>query len=455
LETAPEPKRNNFEIVAYVDQSESMRGFLPEKDDAFFDGGSFEEFLRALTNQAELKRFVGFGTGEPGSGTDKGGEVRRDLGRVPPLDRDQSKLLNNNYAALIDELTAEANQSRISLIITDGVQSHSETAQGSAMGSTAAAAKRWLATGGTIEARILTSPMKGKYFSEDLRAAGKPYGFNIAEAKRPFLVLAFIPSAELLDDWDGLLRRERLSPLDWKATYRLPQYQTVDPPEVTVIDRQFDAAESKNLGMIEQDNVPVSRSRRLPQLHDQNQWRENVFAAAVDEALLMDSTGKEIAEIPLSFSIRGVSSTLADPDEWLKAFRELKPRLAIYAKSISADGTTETWKPVDGGIYDLRYVDPIVEVKGMAPEPDGDLPQAMVTYMVPWTNGKIRLGVMSLEQATQKVDPPSFSAWSTINDSTPAEMQKIYNLQTLLEQIAGDSSKLIRKGGSVFCLYPN
>jgi hypothetical protein len=81
--------------------------------------------------------------------------------------------------------------------------------------------------------------------------------------------------------------------------------------------------------------------------------------------------------------------------------------------------------------------------------------KAKVTYQLPWLAGSPCIAVLSMQRATEKVDPPSFSLWSTINDSTPEEMKKVYNLQTLLEQIAGDSVKLTKPSGTVIYLYPN
>jgi hypothetical protein len=160
LEREAEPISQPFEVVAYVDQSESIRGFVPVAGDTFYEGSDFEELLRALAHQSELKSFVGFGTGELGQPAGEQKEIRRDFARVPPLSKDGYNILNNNFSVLIDELTAEFDTDRISIMITDGVQSHADSGRGSAMGATAAAAQRWLAKGGTVDARILTAPMK-------------------------------------------------------------------------------------------------------------------------------------------------------------------------------------------------------------------------------------------------------------------------------------------------------
>lgn len=448
-----EPKSQEFEVVAFVDQSQSIRGFVPTAGDSFYEGGNFEKLLRALAHQSELKSFVGFGTGEPGQPKGEEKEIRRDFTRVPPLSKDSYNLLNNNYSVLIDELTAEFDTDRISIIITDGVQSHADSGRGSAMGATAAAAQRWLAKGGTVDARILTAPMKGKYFSEELRAAGKPYSFNVVEEDRPFLVLSFIPTPDLLDDWNRLMARERIGLLDWKATYQLPQLQTAAAPGATVVSQLFDAEKSQRLGMMEMDNMPVDGVRQLPQLDKNLRWKENVFTAAVSENLLMDSRGTPLAEIPLTFEIGGVTEGPTTPETWLRSFRLLRPSIKVYA---CQDPNDKEWEEAPKGSIDLSIKDPAIPVE-VIPGAEGQetMMKAKVTYQIPWQAGCPCIVVLSMQRATEKVDPPSFFLWSTINDTTHEEMKKVYNLQTLLEQIAGDSVKLTESSGAVIYLYPN
>jgi hypothetical protein len=453
LEREAEPISQPFEVVAYVDQSESIRGFVPVAGDTFYEGSDFEELLRALAHQSELKSFVGFGTGEPGQPAGEQKEIRRDFARVPPLSKDGYNILNNNFSVLIDELTAEFNTDRISIMITDGVQSHADSGRGSAMGATAAAAQRWLAKGGTVDARILTAPMKGKYFSEELRAAGKPYSFSVAEKDRPFLVLSFIPTPDLLDDWNRLMARERIALLDWKATYQLPQFQTAAAPVATVVSQLFDPEKSQRLGMMEMDNKPVDGTRQLPQLDENLRWKENVFAAAVSEKLLMDSRGNALSEIPLTFEIGGVTEGPIAAESWLRSFRQLRPSINVYS---CQDPESNEWADATQGSIDLSIKDPAIPVE-MIPGVEGQesMMKAKVTYQLPWLAGSPCIAVLSMQRATEKVDPPSFSLWSTINDSTPEEMKKVYNLQTLLEQIAGDSVKLTKPSGTVIYLYPN
>lgn len=452
LQKEAESTARSFEVVAYVDQSESMRGYVPDQGDNFYEGSEFEALLRGLAHQSELKSFIGFGTGESGQPKDINKEVRRNFGRLPPLSKDGFKLLNNNYAAVIDEVTSEFDQDRITLIITDGVQSHYDSGQGSAMGATAAAAQKWLAKGGIVDARILTAPMKGKYFSEELRALGKPYSFNVAEKDRPFLVLSFIPNTELRDEWERLMARERIASLKWKATYQLPQFVKATSPTISVADQLFDPEKSQRLGMMEMENQPVRDTRQLPQLDEKSQWQENVFAAAVSEKLLTDSRGNALAEVPLTFEISGMIDESIDAETWLRSFRLLRPSIKLY---IRKDADSKEWTEAIGGNIDLSIKDPAIPVEYIREDKNKDSGiKARVTYQIPWISGSPCVAVMSLQRASEKVDPPSFSFWSTINDSTIEEMKKVYNLQTLLEQIAGESFKLTRPSGAVIYLYP-
>ena len=101
---APEEKIP-FSLSLYVDQSQSMRGYIPPiGGNRFYDGSNFIALLHALGHQGELNRLTNaksFGSGLPP------GAPNENLPRVVDLmkpDQKDYNLLSNDYASLIDEI---------------------------------------------------------------------------------------------------------------------------------------------------------------------------------------------------------------------------------------------------------------------------------------------------------------------------------------------------------------
>jgi len=417
------------------------------------------ELFRALANQAEVDDFVGFGTGSEKSGGVS--EIRRSFGRSPPTEPGQYMLLNNNYAALIGELCAAKAAGRIFLVVTDGVQSNEDRNENSLMGRTAAAMKKWLEMGGCLEVRILTAPCKGKYFSEELRARGKPYTLMVAEPVRPFLLYAFIPSAELMDEWAGFLARERLKSLNWRATYRLPQPMRSDIPSATPVNCELNESESREKGLVPRTNRPYATLESMRLLG--YPWSEQIHRAVISQKAISNTKGKTIKLIPVmidctEFSVKGAATLTIDKDR----FFAFHPRLVTYAKNQPSKGdspqnarTGGDWAVVD--TKDLRFeaMTTVVIDGGQNPGTRGGGGKRLcLEYWVPWVAEKAGYCVFTMTPIDEPVDPVRFEEWSTNDDSTKEQMQRVYNLQTLMEQITKNEKRLNQPVGFVLRVEP-
>lgn len=505
---APEPAAS-FGVTVFVDQSQSIQAFVPSSPTpAFFESSNFVDLLRSLGHQAETSAFVGFGTGSAG-------EVRENHGRTPPLARQKYTLNNNDYATLISEFDQQAADKRIFVVVTDGVQSHTNASDGSLLGETAAAIKAWVSQGGYVDLRILTAPFEGKYFSEELRARGRPHTLYVSEAERPFLMMAFVPSFDLLDDWDDFLGRERLAELPWAATYRLPQFEEAVPPQVNPVAAKLNETESMALGLVPQTNRPYADFKHLRELDAP--WKDCIWWSKIDSKALrrMDLTVIDQLSVHLNVSAYCIDPAGGTHGFDRDAFNSWKPRLQVYRESTTAEASANAGveahpssgepvaapadsesvkKPVEIGSNpkkweliedrDLRFDQyPIASVVLNESPASSGSPNTGVTHLpraapeeragsdpnlekevrdsvpslqlkIPWDSDSRTLVIFKHEPAEDMLERPDFSKWSTLDDSTKEEMKRVYNLQTLMEQITKDGQKITRPQGFALFLVP-
>ena len=450
------PDEQSLRVTVYVDQSQSIRGFVPDNaSDPFFKNSNFVELLRALGNQHEVQDFVGFGSqGAVG----KEDEVRRKYGPVPPLKPEDYMLLNNNYSALIADMTKSKSVDHIFVMITDGQQSRQARDMGSLMGPTAQIMKSWIDSGGMVDLLLFTAPFKGKYFSEELRAQGKQFTFSVSEPRRPLLLFAFIPRYGLLNEWDSLLKRERMQKIARLRSYRLPQFANLLPSAAaSPKSGELSMQTSKELGLVPRHNVPYELLQHLDSLDPP--WSANIYRAVVCSSKMKGIDQKQINAIPVFVDCSAFGS-LTDGKFILDTMKlnRCKPKLSVYTKSKNgiSSGTDQAkakslqWKLVQE--RDLRFENPVIQTVEDSPKAvPTHKSQFCLRYMIPWTGNEDLICVFSLTSPEEDLEPPQFDDLSTTDDTNASQMNKVYNLQTLMEQLTKKGKKISRPVG--FLLY--
>lgn len=471
-------EKTSFRLSLYVDQSQSIRGYIPPVGGApFYDGSNFISLLHALGHQGELNRLTNaksFGSGLPQSA--EAVTLPRVVDLMNPDPKDYN-LLNNDYASQIEEILRNGEKDEISLILTDGVQSYESAAGGSLMGATARSLKKWIAQGGYVETLLSTAPFKGKYFSEELRAIGRNYTLNVEFRERPFVVFVLIPSEALLDEWDEFKKRDRLKNIEF-VSYRLPQtVETATMPTAAPGALIFSKEESVRVGLQPRTNEPYARLD--PVLHEPP-WGKNLHTALIHRRELNDTTGKPIPSVPVAVEITAPkdwegdfdSAALAAFRPILRVFERSGAKDAVPAGSINtddppkrgnimdragkangqpdeaADDMPKNWELVR--TFDLRVEDSVTE--NLIPA-SGDSPQKLrLCYMLPWTGKRDLICTLEMNAPTVSVEPPRFDTYSTTDDSTPEQLNRIYNLATLMGQLAKDENKTDLKTGCLLLI---
>lgn len=456
-----------FTLSLYVDQSQSMRGYIPPNGgNRFYDGSNFIALLHALGNQAELNRLTNaksFGNGLPqGAPTET---LPRAVDLMKPDQKDYN-LLSNDYASQIDEIIGKSAPDEISLILTDGVQSYETPSGGSLMGATARSLKKWIARGGYVETLLSTAPFKGKYFSEELRATGREYTLNVEYPNRPFVVFVLIPSAALLDEWDDFKKRDRLKNIEF-VSYRLPQtIEAATMPSAAPAMVTFSPEESEKIGLLPRKNAPYAR---LDPVLPEKPWGKHLHTAFIDRKALNGRTGKPISNVPIILEVTAPAGWKGEFDS--TALSTFRPILRVFERSGAKDATSAETRPQknspQGGNIMDRAGDPAEQTGGKSEElvknwkltktldlraedtisqnsipASGENPQKLqLCYMLPWSGEQDLICALEMIAPTASVEPPRFDTYSTTDDSTPEQLNKVYNLATLMGQLAKDENK--------------
>lgn len=207
-------------VDVYVDLSYSMQPYLSGGDTT-----PFHRFLNGLHNNlgGDLVSFSGFGF-------ERGADVQR----VAPLTIGEALaassyvLLNNDYE---DLLARFGGLDTTRLVVTDGVQSDPEA--GARFGGIVAEARRWIEGGGAFAALLYRSPYRGTYYPEAAVCTASRVHFECPD--RPFVVLAFAPSAGALDRLLAVIKSvvpsEHVVRIGGSAGLGLSLVAEADPPE--------------------------------------------------------------------------------------------------------------------------------------------------------------------------------------------------------------------------------
>lgn len=466
------PKAQEFRLSVYVDQSQSIQAFVPsDATPSFYESSDFVDLLRGLANQAEVDSFFGFGSG--GNSQSGEGEIRKDYGRTPPLNKTDYSLSNNDYSKLISEFRQNKEPNRVFMMITDGVQSHPNSDDGSLMGATADAIKGWLEEGGHVDLRVLKAPFQGKYFSEELRAKGNSYTLTVTEPNRPFLVCAFLPSRDYLDEWEQFLGRERMAGVSWAAAYQLPQFEEKEAPVLSPFPVELSLEESREMGLVPRTNKPYQEFKHLTDLD--SPWSEHIWWAKINTNALRSENMEVVGTLPVYFKCAGYGSMNGGGFEFdQKSFNQWRPRLNIYRKvevkpedaaggeggapngGLEAEGEGD-WSWVRVEERDLRFENPQVVMvstpsAGSSKGESSTIP--CLRYSIPFDGKNETLVIFSQKPLEATLDVPEFEFLSTFDDSSTDEMGKVYNLQTLMEQVTKDGKKIGRESGSALFLQP-
>lgn len=456
-----------FKLSLYVDQSQSMRGYIPPSGlDRFYDGSNFISLLHALGHQGELNRLTNaksFGSGLPQGAPAE--SLPRSVDLMKPAQKDYN-LLNNDFASLFDGIAENKSTDEISLILTDGVQSYQSDSVGSLMGATARSLKNWIARGGYVEILLSTAPFKGKYFSEELRAIGKEYTLNVDFPQRPFVLFVLIPNSALLDEWQAFKKRDRLKDIEF-VDYRLPQIiesETIPTARPAIVD--FSPEESQKMGLLPKENKPYLR---LDNILPEAPWSKNLYSAFVYRKELEDITGKPLPRVPVSLEITAPIGWETDFD--LKALATFRPVLRLYERNGEKD-TAEAAKSTTAADKQLSNGDNIMDRAIKSPEIDENkklknwqmikaldlrIEEAIfekiekdsttkeqklkLCFMVPWNGEQDLICALEMNAPLASVEPPPFDVYSTKDDSSANQLNKVYNFATLMEQLSKNENK--------------
>ena len=421
--------------------------------------------IHALGHQGELNRLTNaksFGNGLPQGAPTM--TLPRAVDLMKPDQKDYN-LLSNDYASQIDEIIGTSAPDEISLILTDGVQSYENASGGSLMGATARSLKNWIARGGYVETLLSTAPFKGKYFSEELRAMGKVYTLNVEFPRRPFVVFVLIPSAALLDEWDDFKKRDRLKDIDF-VSYRLPQtIEAATMPSAAPAMVIFSSEESGKIGLLPRKNAPYAR---LDPVLPEQPWGKNLHTAYIHRKALNGRTGKPVPSVPVLLEITAPAGWEGKFDS--TALSTFLPVLRVFERSgakdaASAETAPQKNSPQGGNIMDragnpdeqvgervqelvknwkltktldLRAEDNISET--IIPASGGNPQKLQLCYMLPWSGERDLICALEMNAPTASVEPPRFDTYSTTDDSSPEQLSRVYNLATLMGQLAKDAN---------------
>jgi hypothetical protein len=453
--SSPPPR---LEITALVDLSLSMRPFAgpqpvaphttigPEIQKSYRES-NFLSALRALANQPEVRVWSGWGT------TLKG-DIKAPLAGSP-ADPKLYSLSNNDYAALISTLprprSGKAGVAAVHLIISDGVQSQRDAFRGGTLGPTARAIQKWIQEGGAAELRLLDAPYYGTYYSErDRRRITEPGGESSAprrynEPKRPFLLLALLESPEALPAWGDF----------WTSRSGLKELKPLAAPI------SIPSATSEMLYKVQPaDTVPLPDRRQLgirgskvwelTTIDLEGAWR-SIYTAKVKKVF---SSAKGMP-LPVYFEVLAPVTKGTEAELLQRLKRTLHPKLAAFqrvdmaAANVGKSGSAKEAAPRDGFRWqavkdsELENQDPNFLLSPTAPAGKSPSPLATVRYLIPERIPRpivLNFIINPSETPSAQASPPSrYDAWSTNDDSTARDSGKIYQLNTLVEQIVTSS----------------
>ncbi len=223
------------------------------------------------------------------------------------------------------------------------------------------------------------------------------------------------------------------------------------------------------MGLLPKENKPYLR---LDNILAEAPWSKNLYTAFVYRKELVDTTGKPLPRVPVSLEITA-------PIGWdtvfdLKALATFRPVLRLYERNGEKDtadasgATTASDKQTSHGdnimdraikspeslesdenkklknwqmikSLDLRVEDAIFEKI----ETDSTTKQQKLKlcFMVPWNGEQDLICALEMNAPLASVEPPPFDVYSTKDDSSADQLNKVYNFATLMEQLSKNENK--------------
>jgi hypothetical protein len=445
----------HFRVEVLVDMTASMEGYVAttgnpvqgvtnathnkkgEARPTEIVSSSFFDLLHQLANENELTEYLGFGSDKDGAVT-----TFMPFEKSPPMVASQYRRNNNDYADLLDQIAkrpAEADGEPIErIIITDGVQSHQDKGHGSALGMTVERLRAWVKKGGVVEMRLFTAPYSGTYYSEELRARNMHYSYLGKIESRPFLAISLISKRDDMPAWKNFWERDALSGLKQVA------YLCYPAPQVIISGLTFTPEDRipKDIGVpvLFRNVWDLSKIVTLDVYHDL--WRAHVHR-------IQTQSDPRPPTYPACFLLNGMA-----PSADLEAdLRGMNPVLQVWRHDAAAnikknplppspsptttalsENPNRVWENVE--MVDLR--DPnngTVKIDRLAPPGTGF--RFTATLPTPAKND-MRVVIAMAKPRGSKPPSPDWKAYSTLDDSSPANLNKIYNLQPFVEQLTSD-----------------
>jgi hypothetical protein len=472
-------KKTPFALNVYVDQSASMRGYLdcvgetpPKKkglkqQDIVESGPRLFSLLRQLANQSELLRFHAFGKLEADTGPSP--DTVTELDKQPPVNARDYTRRNNDYAHLIGHIKQqepEVNSLPVQhMIISDGVQSHHNPGDGSALSMTIARLKEWIDDGGIVEVRLIKSSFTGKYYSEELRAfqqanASKElrHSFSDHAPARPFLVISLLSGAEVLPAWNIFWERSGMQSIEVEKTVLFPDMNS----QRSRLTMKFNETVSKKL-------APEMKFpgvwKNLMEVPTVDGYR-NLFSAQLFQ--IKTNTSNEPETYPVVLHLEGEEGV-----DVIEAFKAARPTLRIWKRrKPSSPAKTET-------VADKNATPAKAPVSPLPPEPmwvalnedefkgtPADVrrifvkkPDPFETFAPNKADLLLRLPLQPIgekgdivvltltEAVAAESEAPDFRDFSCIDDSTAETLDRIYNLQQWVEQFSQSLKPVVREEG--------
>jgi hypothetical protein len=445
----------DFCSEVFVDFSSSMQGFSRpsaikvDQVDSPWTNSEFHSVIKAFSDRSRLESFYGFGSEQNSVGTKI---VELEDPFKPPATSEFYVRRSNDFAGLLEQfksrpLKCEKHDRLIQrIVITDGVQSQEDPDLGNALGETALAFQQWIRDGGLIEIRAFAGYYLGDYVSQILRVDRQEQATIQGKlANRPFVVISFLTGKEVLEGWEEL----------WNS------YSAKN------ISRD---GGRKAIFNAEQERVPprAVALKELPkEARGATDWRSastyldfEQFSGSPDIESLYLGKVKSIKRdpnfFPICFAIPDL--TTADREALTQATGGIEAKIEVFEPSrvpvdspnnrklVVTEGEEEpiSWeikKTIDLGKPNPEEFQFVVE-----PMVDGSERILLLVWCeIPPEGGRTFYHLNLRYPDVDHVQTTSFEDISTLDDSVAENLDKIYNFQTLIEQL---NDGLIVRGNS-------
>ena len=472
--TAKVNDKAELAIEVDMDYTLSMAGYVRGAKEP---GSAFFKLLRQFANQGELTGFNAFGTNDKDPNLLV--ENLTPLGTAPPLDVSKYDRKNNDYAGVI-RVISDSGRQKFSdgkpiqhLIVTDGVQSNKDTGHNSALTNTVKELQSWIQKGGAVEFRLGTTPFDGRYYSEDLRilkeidveqntqskqkdrTSGDSSVATSFEGKtkaRPFLVIGLISDRGLLPAWKKF----------WDHCPAVEFQKIAMFPPVAA-----------RLKTVKITPLPtVSKKEFYPDLLFEDVWKlkpikgpedtQNLYSAHITNFGTKKS--RMPSDYPVCFQVSGLTGTLSEQFQsflnlhpvlraWTQARPDPKPGLNPKPKAQKGPATLiQVANPVEWRPNPPLELPDVVDVEKFAKLTEEGF-ELMLRLPLPSADGSVAIVTMEVEQPKSQEPGPDFSEFSCGDDYKPDTLDRIYNLDPLVKQLAKEIVQPIKHTGCLIVTH--